>query len=185
MTPYIALKIENFVPQLHIHTAEDKSRKITQLDENILDSMKTLAKELNINLESKNDEDIYEELLRIARESDEFYLPEYADLNPEETEFELKDLFSEMLKQAKTMEQEYKDVEMTPEARAAIDENQSNDIFSSITESMYLRLIAKTLIAASELGVGEIHLNDQHKNPRLAEQMKKELDRMGVELVIE
>jgi len=185
MKPHVVLRVENFTPSIHYIPQEGVSRKMTKNDENLLELIKSLAQELDLETQNESDEDIYEDLLRIARESDEFYLPEHQDLNPEETEFELDNLFTSMLEKAQELDQEYGDVKMDDEIRKELDQNQSADVFASILESVYLRLIAKTLIAASELGIGEIHLADKHKNPRLADQMKKELDKMGVELVID
>ncbi len=187
MSPYVALKIEDFVPSIYYFPDDGMSRKMTHQEENILDRMIQATQNLNLDTSEseQNRDNLYEELLSKARKSDEFYLDEFNDINTDSIEFNIQNLFDDLMKYASELEQEYRDVDMSEEIRRELDQNQSGDIFASMLESLYLRLIAKTLLAASDLGIGEIHLQDSHKNARLAEKMSNELQKMGLELIID
>lgn len=187
MKQFIQLRIQNFIPNIYLVNNNGAEKKITLKDENLLENINLAANKLHIDLENslESPEKLYSELLSTARESDETYMIEDTQMNQESIEFNIRSLIDELLGRAERMEQEYKDIDMNEETRAEINQNQSRDILASILEEIYLRLTAKTLIAASELGITEIHLQDDHKNGRLAEKMNKELGKMGAELIVD
>lgn len=185
MKQYIQLRITNFVPNIFLVTEGGPEKQMTLKSESILENLTDAAKKLGLKFNNNEPQGLYEEILTTALESDDLYMSDVIPVNEESIEFEIGKLFDYFLARAEEMEKEYSDVKMTAEARKEIDQNQSKDILASMLDALYLRLAAKTLVAASEVGIPEIHLKDDHKNGRLTERINKELDKMGVELIVD
>ena len=185
MYPHVSLTIKNHVPSIVYHPKEGVEKKMNIKDENIYDIAFDVANKLDLigdaNL-SKDEQ--FDELLTKARESDEKYVTDLTDINPDVIEFELNDSMSRAVEKAiKTKSNEYEGVEMPDEIRKELDLNQNKDIFASLMDAMYTVLIAKTVLAAAELGIGKIALNDSSKNARLHEKMLQELHKLGIEYI--
>lgn len=188
MYPYIALKIKNNVPSIMYYPEEGLNRKMTLNDENLRDIVLGLAHKLELVDKSKvNDSDAtFQELLNLARESDEEYITDMPEIDLEnEIEFELESQLNALLNSVLENKTEaYPGTEITPEVKKELERNQNADIFASVLDILYYILIAKTLFAASDLGISSIQLEDEHKNARLLEKMSKELEKMGIDLVL-
>ncbi len=188
MYPNLTLKIRNHTPQIVLETDENTSRDITNTDESIYEVVVNLAKKLNlIDRELiENDSEILPELLDLARQSDEMYIQDFPEIETENVEFDLSKTMNSVLNAIiEEREEEYVDVDVADDIRKELNKNQSADIFASLLEIMYAILIAKTLVAATEVGIGVVRLDDEHKNSRLQEKMAKELEKLGVEFIVE
>jgi hypothetical protein len=184
MTPYISLKIQNYTPSLYYHPTENESRKMTQTDENLGLIIWNIARELKLlNSESYSNAEV-DELISLARESDETFLEIFPEMEFDTSEFGLQNVADNAVKKSlESKEDPYSEVEMHQSVRKELNSFQNADIFASILETLYAALIAKTLLTASELGLGTVKLEDEHKNPRLMEKMGRELDSAGVEFM--
>lgn len=73
--------------------------------------------------------------------------------------------------------------------QAAVDQelksNWQADVLASVLEEIYNLLIAATLRLANDLGVENIKLADERKDPRLQEKMAKELSFGEIELIVD
>lgn len=186
MYPYVELKIKNGIPTLVYYSSEEVQRPMTLTNDSIFDAALFGGKELGlIEKSAEHNQENLETLLKLARESDETYYPELPDMELENIEFDLlKTLKPYLKKMVEVTPDDYSDLSMTDEVKAELEKFQKADLFASYMEAMYTILIAKTLLAANDLGIGNITLNDDYKNPRLMEKMSKELDKLGIELVI-
>ena len=187
MYPLVALKIKDHVPSVVYYPQEGVERKMTLTDENVRDIILDIAGKLDLYKDSENTDrnEAFQDLLSLARESHEDYSTDLPDVNPEDIEFDLKNKLNKSLDKILGEKEElYPDVEMSNEVRNELVKNQNSDILASILDILYYTLIAKTLVAASDLGIGTIQLDDEHKNARLLEKMSKELEKIGVDFVI-
>ena len=186
MYPFVELKIEDGVPSLVYNASEDVQRPMTLENDSVTDAAMHAAKSLKLlEEEAEHNLENLENLLKVARESDETYYPELPDMDVETIEFGLLPTLKPYLeKMVETTPDDYSDLSMTDDVKAELERFQKSDLFASYMEALYTVLIAKTLLAAHDLGVGNITLNDNLKNPRLMEKMAKELDKLGIELVI-
>ncbi len=186
MNPYVELKIKNNIPTIVYYPAEGESRQMTLESENMLDSIMHAAKDLElVNTQAEHSQENFEDLLNIAREADETLATDLPNIDTETIEFRLLETLKPYLESLKALNpDEYSDLKIEESIRAELNKNRNSDIFASFMEGLYSILIAKTLLAAGELGIGNIQLNDEFRNPRLMEKMSKELDKMGLELVI-
>ena len=188
MNPLIALSIKNHKPELIYYPKEGEKKKLTLKDENIYEIVIQIAREIGlINKEAiAIDVTILSDLLDIAREADELFITDLPEIETESLEFDLEIILNNFLHNIlKNDVDEYKDIEMPDLVRVELELNKKKDIFASILDVMYSILIAKSLLAAAELGLGIIKLEDEGKNPRLAEKMSKELTKLEVEMIIE
>lgn len=181
--PHISLKIEDFVPSINFVSDQNTSNKITTNDENLLSIVSVLAKDLNLVEEvSSTSEDLYNQILGLARESVSEGLNEIPGLDPDTTEFEIQKTVDGVQKEIEKDELEGAIYEKA--VRDELERNEHIDTLSTALESIYSVMILKTLLAASELGIGTIVLDDKTKNSRLMEKMALELERMDLELLI-
>ena len=181
MFPNITLAIKNHIPQIIYYPEEGISRKMTLVDENLSDIILDISKKLEFSDDYKTLEDV----LRLARESDETFIADLPDMDVEDPEFRLNETLKKHLDKVLTdLEDDYANVEMDEELKKEVNQNKKADILASILEGLYAILIAKTLIAAAELGIGTVRLDDEHKNPRLVEKMSKELEKLGIGLLL-
>lgn len=184
MQPYISLQIRNHIPHIVFYPDEGMSRSLTVDDESILPIVASIAKRLELIAEEEEvNAETLTNLFELARTSDESYLDTTPDLETEESEFKLAAIMNRLVDQAlATREDQYPETELNDDVRAELASNLNADIFASLLDALYTVLIAKTLLAASELGIGKISLDDEHNNVRLLEKMSKELAKLGIEL---
>lgn len=184
MYPKISLKIENHIPTIIYYPDADTAKKMTEETEDLYTVVMEIAKQIGL-IEDYNKQTkdlvLYDELLSLARESNEVYLSDYPDINVEEPEFNLTPILKKIVDDALKEANSEMDLNTSDEVKTQLKKNLQADIFASALEVLYMILIGKTLVAASELGVGSIALEDYHKNPRLVEKMGRELDNLGVE----
>lgn len=191
MYPHVALNIQNHKPHITFHPEEGMSRQMTMADVDLSNIIEKLARELDLiddMLEELTEREMFvENLLEIARNAaDTTKVEQYPELNTENVEFELDDALAGLVAQAKKNREQYEEIaELEPDVKQELLKNENQDIFASTLEAMYNTLIANTLLAASEIGVGKIKLNDEHKNTRLQEKMAQELEKLGMELIVE
>lgn len=186
MYPVVELKIKDGIPSVVLYPQEGVERAMTLKSESIIDTALYAAKELDlIDKSAENTQANFEDLLQLARESDETVYIELPDMDVESLEFGLMDTLKPHLeKMTETQTDEYSDLDMPAEIKEELNKFKGGDQFASFMEALYSILIAKTLLAANDLGLGNIALNDDSKNPRLMEKMAKELDGLGIELII-
>lgn len=186
MYPQVELKIKNNIPVIIYKASAEEDKSMSLESESIIDAAMHAAKELNlIDSNTEHNQSNFEKLLSIAREADESLIIELPNIDTETIEFKLLNTLKPYLKTLiEGIKDEYSSIEMDSKIREELDRNKNSDIFASYMEGLYSILIAKTLLAASELGIGNIHLNDELKNPRLMEKMAKELEKLGLELII-
>ncbi len=187
MYPNITLQIKNHKPLIVFKPNESESKVITEKIEDIADIMINLAKKLDLENEIAsqiNDREIIiENLLQLARESDETKVSAYTDLDATSTEFELKKAVDSFFKNAENEKEDFDAiVEASVQVKKELQRNQNSDIFAAGLDAIYNILIAKTLIAAEQLGIGTIKLDDEHENIRLYEKMVQELSKIGISL---
>lgn len=185
MYPFVELKIKNGIPTLVYYASEGVQRPMTLTNDSVFDAAMHGGKELGIiEKDAEHNQENFEKLLKLARESDETYYPELPNMELENIEFDLLKTLKPYLENLKDFDPDnYSDLEMTDEVKAELDAFKKADSFASYMEALYTILIAKTLLAANDLGIGNITLNDDFKNPRLMEKMSKELEKLGIDLV--
>ncbi|CAG1021281.1 hypothetical protein DOJK_00887 [Patescibacteria group bacterium] len=186
MYPYIELKIENNVPKIVYYPNENQVQEITQNNENLTEIIIDAAKSFDlVEEDAEYTQENLDTLLDLARQSDETLFTDLPTLDTETIEFNLTDTLIPYVEAVLDGQEEaYNEINMTDEVRDQLSQNVNADNFASYLETLYSILIAKTILAASEMGIGNIHLNDDSKNPRLMEKMAKELDKMGLDLII-
>jgi len=186
MYPFVELKIKDGVPYVVYYPMEGEERQMTQSSESLIDVAMHGAKSLNLkDQNAEHNQENLEELLQLARESDETYYTELPDMDVENSEFGLLNTLKPYLEKMSGAEQdEYTDLNMTDEVKEELTRFRRADQFASYMEALYAILIAKTLLAANDLGIGKISLNDDLRNPRLMEKMSKELEKLGIDLHI-
>jgi hypothetical protein len=182
MYPYISLKIQNYVPHLYYAQSEENVRKLTFKDEDISSTFEMIAKELGLFEESTT----FEDLLLLASEADDKYFENSPNINIEELEFQLQDIMTKVLNVAldeKTID--YKTEDLTEELKKEIVRNHNMDIMASLFDIAYKIIIAKTLLAAYDLEISNIHLETDYSLPRFTEKMAKELEDLGLEFSLD
>jgi len=185
MYPNITLEIRSHIPHLFFHSNKDTSRQMTVKEENLKEIVTQIAKELRLIEQDKTqDAEIFNELLALARESDESFVIDYPEIPLADIEFDLMNAYKRFLKDNPIVN-EYSDIEITQEVQDELNRNRSSDIFASGLDYLYVTMVAKALLAGSDLGIGIVRLNDDSKNTRLQERMAMELERMGVEFIVE
>lgn len=186
MYPNLTLRIKNHIPSLIYMPSEGVEKVLTQGEENVVEVMTEIAEKLN--LQHPNSEDLsqrHQDFLTIARNADDVYYTTFPDMDVESQEFKLKETIHQNLdKIIDDNPQDYEVDGLTPELMKELEQNYAVDLFSSALESMYTTLISKSLLAASELGLGTINLDDESENLRLAELMAREMEKMGVEFKV-
>ena len=188
MEPVVSLKIKNHIPEIIYYPDESNPKKLTQVEESIYGVVVPIARRLGlIDREvEERDETILVELLDLARESDEMYITDLPEIETESLEFDLEKIMTSVLEEVlKNDTFEYEEIDMSEDVRKELILFKNKDIFSSLLDIMYTILIAKTVLAAAELGIGKIKLEDEGRNPRLMEKMAKELERLEVEMIVD
>lgn len=185
MSPFITLKIEDHVPHLFYTPADGKMRKLTEKDENIAKLILNIGEHFNLRETNMDDDVQMNRLLLLSNEADSTYLETTPDIDAESLEFELDVLLDKLISDAKDIEKEYTDVEIDPELRSEIDRNQNIDIMAGLLETLYKIIIAKTLLAAYELEIAEVHFQSNENYPRFTERLGDELQKVGLELIID
>lgn len=185
MYPYIVLRFRNNIPKIFLVSLENQEREITiSEDLNMLDIVLQLGEKFNLLQPNLSREEQYSYLINLARESDETFASSYGELEDIEDQFQLKKYIQQFLEDNR-VEPLYLDIEMDKDVRDQLDRNQNSDVFASTLDYIYTILIAKTVLVASDLGIGVIHLDDETKNTRLQEKMALELEKIDVEFIVD
>ncbi len=186
MSPFITLKIENHIPHLFYTNSDGVSRQLTTIDEDLSRLILTMGETFNLSEKNMDDDIQVNRLILLSNEADPDYITGTPEIDSESLEFELEKLITEVITEAKNIEKEYSDLdEMDEELRREIDRNQAIDIMSSILETAYKIIIAKTLLASYELEIAEVHLKTTENYPRFVEKLGEELQKLDIELIIE
>jgi hypothetical protein len=185
--PFVELTIKNFKPTITFHPEDDLVRNLTLEETDLIPIILNIAETLALVVENTDDIAKVDELINLVREADEFTFDiKEPDIDLEDSEFNLEkviETYFEKLQKSKPFHSNINN--LTSDVQDELDKYHNIDILSNILDTIYKILIAKTLIAAANLGIGDIYLNDDHKNARLQELMAKELEKLGVELYIE
>ncbi len=186
MYPKLVLRIENHIPQIIFHPENGMSRNMIGVEENLLELITELGEKLNLNQEFKSkDEKLLQELLQLATEGDERFIADYPKLQQDSLSFELSNAINNHLEKSQSDFSDFSEYgELEEAVLEELKRNQNIDIFASLLEAIYLILIAKTLLICSELGIGQIELDDRNGYLRLQERMASELTKSGVEFKI-
>jgi len=188
MYPNVSLKIKNHIPKIIYYPEEGLEKTLTFQNESIYEVVVPIAKKLNlINRELiENDPEILAELFDLARQSDELYVTDLPEIEFESLEFDLNKVLNNLLNDIQEEQlSEYEGIDVSQELKDELNKNINADIFASLLEVMYMTLIAKTLVAASDLGIGTIKLDDKGKNARLMEKMAVELEKLEVDMIVD
>ncbi|MEO6729165.1 MAG: hypothetical protein ABIM99_04555 [Candidatus Dojkabacteria bacterium] len=186
MAPYITLKIENHVPHLFYTNSDGTTKQLTTKDENISKLVMHMGESFNLTEKNMDDDVQVNRLILLSHEADPDYVTGAPEIDSESLEFELEELILELIAESRNIEKEYSDLdEMTQELRDEIDRNQNIDIMASILDTVYKIIIAKTLLAAYELEIGEVHLKTTENYPRFVEKLGEELLKLDIELIID
>ncbi|BCX13933.1 MAG: hypothetical protein KatS3mg085_465 [Candidatus Dojkabacteria bacterium] len=189
--PYIALNIINFKPTITFHPAEDMSRQLTIEEVDLYEIIVDVAKRLDliddVLKKIKDKMILMDNLLEIAKSAaDISKVEKYPDISQDNNEFEIKPTIEKLLQNALANKSGItKMAELSPELESEIIRDENIDIFASILESLYSILIANTILAASQIGVGKIKLNDEHKMERLLERMAQELQKLDIDFLLD
>ena len=171
--PNVALKIENSLPSIELHSAEGQSRTLATSPK----SLEKLLTDVAAILGAKWD---YAEIMNRLREADEYFVI-FPDVEFETDELNF-DSIEEVVQQAVNG---YADVEgMTEELADEVNANWYADVLASTLHQAYNILIVRTVFFASELGIGDIQLIDSQHDARLREKMSRDLDDIGLELLV-
>lgn len=179
MSPHISLEIENNIPHLHLVTDNETKSRITLIDEDLSKIIPSIAKSLGI------PEANTEALLEIANTADEFFFDETPEVSAESVEFELSRIAEELTEKAMNAKTDYDEVELTDELREELEIIKKHDLLASLINILYKIIITKTLVAAHDLEINEVHFKGDSNYPRLTERLGKELDGLGVELFVD
>ncbi len=171
--PNITLVIKDSMPSLELENKEGEKKTIAISTLSIDDVLEKVAKALKLD---ESIDDIWE----ILREGDETYIefPEIEGL--EEGSIDLQSTLDEALKHLELDIQ----AEVTKDVSEALTHYHQADVLASTLEEVYNLLIARTVFTASEMGIGNIILKDERKEPRLREKMSKELAAVEIELIV-
>ena len=185
MYPHLTLKIEDQIPQILFFSEENVSRRLTQQNENILDEIVWLAEELELAIEGSTKEERINSILLIASEGDPEIIESLPSIDTTSLEFNLRKTLDENLKEIQNLDSDYSDLEMSDEVRAELDKNRKMDVLASLIDQLYNILIAKTLLAAYELELTDIHLSSDYNYARLTEKMGNEIQKLGLKFTID
>ncbi len=185
--PYIALEIKNFKPNIVFYPDESISRVMTLNEEDLGDLMIKFASRLDLIEDNITDKiSIINELLMLARESDEQFFNAFNEVDNSTVELDLEKTISKYLVESQKAMDDFSDIQdLPPEIKDELLFNQNADLYASIMEAIYNIMIAKVLLAAAEVGIGKIVLDDDLKNSRLQEKMASELSKMGIDLLVQ
>lgn len=185
MYPYILLRIEEYIPKIFLVSLENDTKEVESSEEiDLLDIVLSIGEKLNLikpPLNSLSETEKYDYLISLARGSDEAYVQLEMDVWEE---FSIVEYIDNFLNNNK-IQPVYLDVELNDDIKNEIDQNQNSDLLASILEHIYTIIIARTILVASEMGIGVIHLSDNSKNARLQEKMALELQKIDIELIID
>lgn len=171
--PNITLVIRGNIPSLELENKVGEKKTIAISALSIDEVLERVAKALRLD---ESIDDIWEML----REGDETYI-EFSEIDElEEVEIDLQGTLDEALKHLELDIQE----EVNKDVSEALTHYHQADVLASTLEEIYNLLIARTVFTASEMGIGNIILKDERKEPRLREKMSKELSAVEIELIV-
>lgn len=186
MYPNITLEIINSTPKLIFHPDEDTNRLLTTKDENIQNTLVSIFKELELYEEIENSEmSQIEAIMHLISEGDPRTIESTPGMDKYKNEFGFDDYVMNELKRADQNRDDLSGYgEITNEIKKELIRNQNLDIVASLFDVLLNVIIAKTLLFASDLGIGYIILHDHDGMIRLREKMSSELSKMEIELEI-
>ncbi len=171
--PNVALKFDEYLPSIELNSAPGEFRTILVADKS-LDTVLTEA------AQAMGADWTIDEIMTRIKEADEFYIefPEKV-LDSEALDF---NFIEEVLQQGK---ENYAEPEgVSAELAAEINNFWYADMLASILEHAYTLLIARTVLLASELGIGDIQLIDSRHDAHLREKMSRDLSTIDLELIV-
>lgn len=171
--PQVRLTIKDQIPRIELLKSEADVSTMLEMQVGIDSLLMKVAKRLGV---AKADS---AHIFELIREGDEQYLEfdseAYDDDNLE---------FAALIKKIDSQPEFDAGVEVNAAVNKALLENWQADVLASVLEHIYATLIAKTVYAASEMGIGNIVLADDRHEVRLQEKMAKELALAEIELVV-
>lgn len=185
MAPYLKLKIEKHIPHIYFYSNDGSEKRLTNVDENILNEILEISKLLGFQVENLSDEEQLNNILEIVSESDSNIELKAPNINSNSVEFNLNKTLKTSIDEVLSLENEYEGIEMGDDVRAELERNRNVDILASLTDMLYDIIIAKTLLAAYDLEINDIHLENAHNYARFNERMGMELQKLGLEFTIE
>ncbi len=187
MYPNVTLLIKNNIPTIVYNSKNGEGKELVNEEEDLQEIVLSLAKSLELSNEfTGNSADDFINLLSLAEQGDERLIENLPEINKLSKSFKVKEFLDIELAKAienKNTFEEYKG-EASTEVLKELERNQNIDIFASLLEYIYSILIAKTILYAADLGIGDIHLADEGKLLRLQAKMASELSKIDIELHI-
>lgn len=181
--PRITLQIIDSEPQIIFESSEKESKKMLSETESLVQIFKYLKKELKF--EEVPDENIIPGLLKLAQQGDERFIEKLPGKSLRSDKLLLQETVEDEIAKAKKNVDDYSDYnDVSADVQTELVRNQHLDILASILEMVYNIIIANVVDSASELGVGNIRLDDQTGIGRLRSKMAGELTKMNIELDI-
>lgn len=173
--PNITLQMENNRVRINLNTDADTVTQVWEMDKGLDVILFELAKAVQCKTQDLS------ELMRMIREGDEKFL-EFATVEPDTEKFSA-DVIIEQVKAAclnyspESVGNKSVDAELRGYWQA--------DVLASALEEIYNHLIVRTIFTASEVGTGNIVLDDARREARLREKFSKELAEVaGIELIV-
>lgn len=189
--PRITLTIKNHIPSLIYAKGEDDAVNLIEDQEDLSKIITSVAKQLNLleEIEKGTSSEQYLALINLAyTQGDEHFIDQIPEAGTKKASFQLEKLIKDKLPKLLENRSEFENIYDTPlsiDVKAEIERNENIDILASVLEMIYLLMIGKTLLEASELAIGNIHLNDSDGNVRLRERMASELTKADIKLTID
>ena len=176
--PNITLKIENHIPSVIYNADKNISREMIKAERSLEELIKELGQDLDL------EENSIEDLMTLTEHGVERLIEELPKLNKYSNEFEIEKTIKTQTEDLKEKRENYEGPGVTREVLDELMRNQNIDILSSIVELIFNILIAKTVMVSSELGIGNIVLEDKNNYFRLQSKMASELSKMEIKLQI-
>ncbi|MCB0745388.1 MAG: hypothetical protein KDC67_15885 [Ignavibacteriae bacterium] len=183
--PNITLKIENYIPTIYYVTSDKEEKAINEKEESLIEVINTLGKRLDLDqyCENSDPKELCLDLLKLAEEGDE---RAYEDLPKIKSVSKNLDLEKNIEEKLSSLEKNREEIpaEANDAVKKEMRKYQNLDIFASMLDTIYNIIIANVVLNASELGIGNIYLEDTSNLVRLQYKMASELSKMKVELGI-
>jgi hypothetical protein len=185
--PFVELTIKDYKPTITFHPEEGLVRNLTLEETDLIPIILSVAETLTLVIGNTDDMEKVNELINLTREADEFMFDvKEPDINLDDVEFNLKNIIDNYFRKLQKTKSFHSGMDgLANDVQGELDRYHNIDILANVLDTIYKILIAKTLVAAANLGIGDIYLNDEHKNARLQELMAKELEKLGVDLYVE
>ncbi|GAB4283576.1 MAG: hypothetical protein Kow0081_0210 [Candidatus Dojkabacteria bacterium] len=185
MYPNLTLNISDHKPTLFLKPEAEISRAIVSSEDSIKDLIFSIVEQLNLKTELKQDFKL-EDILALASEGDERMIEVIPENDTYGKSFGFVDFVNRQLQEAKKSKDDFSRFgsNIEKDVLNALHVFQNIDILASMIEMIYNILIARVILAANDLSIKNIILEDECGYPRLAGKMSSELAKEGLSLTL-